>query len=523
MNHKRISTNVLFLFILFLATMAVAPMYAQPPILTPNANIPASGSDVDSKIAEIERKLFQLETTQAGGIKSLNESNERYRFLVTAFAAVLGALVVIQAVVTAVQLRREGIRDPIQNKGAKEVSEIMNVVKTTLQSRLTAEKEERNKATEIGKQLERVLNEVTSLREFVKKFQSNIQNERNTIEINATRLSQMPRHEFRSQGNELHAFAQQFDTFKSTYEPIEEGQHHSFTARALYIRGIAAHYDNDPEKVKRYLSEVIATTQAEAGEQNNSFKRRVANSHYYLGITELNFGNAQTAVDSFEHANLLDPDHTDFLTKLVNAEAYVMKGADEYGKAREIIKEVESGLDHKKDNEGHLTGVYLRLRSRALLIQANMAILKREDGFPQVVKDLLEQTHQDDPGYYYATATLAQACVVQGSPDEAKRLFREAYEVLEQSGDLLTVAEARSQILVRMIAALCSRHGLMDNKRSDEHLNKAESLRGRLPRLESRVCTVFSTLSKRNESSETIPSHMILIRKGKTLLEESNA
>ncbi len=509
-------------------------MYAQPTTPKTNATIPAPISDVNTKLAEIEKTLFQLQTKQSGVIESLNASSDQYRFLVTAFAAALGALVVIQAVATAVQLRREGIResrqaqreargDPIQHEGAKQVSEVMNVVKTTLESRLTAEKEAREETTRTREQLEKVLTDVTSLREFVKRFQSNIQNERNTIEESATRLSQMPRHEFRSQGSELHAYARQFETFKSTYEPIEEGQRRLFTTRALYIRGIAAHYDNDPGKVNRYLTDVIAATQAEAGEPDTSFKRRVANAHYYLGITESNFGNAQAAVDSFEQANILDPGGTDFLTKLVTAEAYAMLGANTFEKASEIIRAVVSGLNQKRNHEGLLTGVYLRLGSRASLIQANMAILKREENFPQVVKELLEQTHKDDPGYYYVTVTLAQASVAEGSGDAAKRLFREAYEVLEQSGDLLTVSEARSQILVRMVAAICFRHGFMDNKRSDEHLNKADSLRGRLPKLESRVCTVFSTLSKRNESRENIYTHIDLIRKGRTLLEEATA
>ena len=88
-------------------------------------------SKVESRIMELEKKLFQLKTTQEQLLASLNSSNEQYRFLVTAFSVVLGSLVAIgalfQGFVTFFQLR-------VQNSGAKQVSDIMDVVEKTIKN-----------------------------------------------------------------------------------------------------------------------------------------------------------------------------------------------------------------------------------------------------------------------------------------------------------------------------------------------------------------------------------------------------
>jgi tetratricopeptide (TPR) repeat protein len=461
----------------------------------------------------------------------LESNNDQNRFLLTAFGTFIAVLVTIQGLATFYQLRREakrddqqslreGQRDKIEQASVAQVSDIMRVVRETLESRLDAEKQWREEANKTRIELERVLNEVKSLDRFVRNFQSNIQNARQAIEGNASRLAQIPRHDFKSLANELNGFARQFDAFGTEYEPLEEEPRPQFSAKALYIRGIAAHYSNQPERAKQYLNKVAALQQPEQGDTDRAYKRRIANAYYYLGITESNFGNTQGAIDAFEHANSLDPESADFLTKIVTAEAYVMSGPDEFTKAEQIISEIEEGLRRKREREkeGRLAGVYLRLHSRALLVRVNMTFLRGAENWEQEAKRPLEVIHDDNPSYYFATATLAQVYAIQGNHDEARELFREAYETIEHSGELLTGTEARSQILLQMVAGLCCRHGLMNNKRSDEHLDKVDNLRDNLPKVDSQVCTVFSTLSKRNEKSETIHDHIELIRKGKVLL-----
>jgi tetratricopeptide (TPR) repeat protein len=531
---KFIIAIVVVVLLFFAVTTGIMQVFAQQSTPTPSSPAITPTFNLENRITDLENRMIQVETTQTQLIASLTSSNDQYKFLLTAFGAALGALVVIQGILqgvaTSAQLRREGMRDTrqarredeqdqVQYTGAKQVSEIMNVVKSTLESRLDAEQQAREEANKTRKDLDRVLNEVSSLVGFVRNYKTNIQNARQAIEDSASRLAQVPRHNFRSISNELNSFARQFESFRTEYEPLEEEPRRKFSARTLYIRGIAAHYANQPETAKRYLTEVTEFQQPELGDPDRAYKRRIANAYYYLGLTDSNFGNVQNAIDCFENANSLDPDGTDFLTKLVTAEAYIMKGKDGFDRAKQIIMEVEEGLRRKKEKEGRLAGVYLRLRSRATLILANMAILRREGNWWEEVQTLLKQVLDDDPGYYYATATLAQVNSVRDMQGDAQRLFREAYETIERSGDLFMVTEARSQILLRMVAGLCCLHGLMDKNRSEEHLDRADSLLGSLPKIDSQVCTVFSTLSKRNEKGETIHDHIELIRGGKVLLD----
>lgn len=512
--------------------MAIAPIYAQQPAPAPNLSAPTLTPAIEDRVSALEREMVKIETAQTHLITALTTSNDQYKFLITAIGAALAALVVIQGFVTSVHLRREGKRDSRQvarederdqldRTGVTQVSEIMKVVKETIENRLDAEKEARAAAKETREQLEKVLGEVKSLDRFFKSFQTNIRSERMSVEDLASRLAQVPRHGFRQRALEVSSFAQRFDTFKSQLEPLaeeSEESHAQLGAKALYIRGIAAHYANQPEVARKYLAEVTEIQQPEPGEPVNAYKRRIANAYYYLGVMESNFGKHQSAVDSFNHAMNLDPESTDFLTKVVAAEAYFMKGAGDFPNASRLLSEVDEGLQHKKDQEDHLSGVYLRLRSRAALIRANMAIIMREANWQSNVREVLLQTRDDDPNYYYATATMAQVLSAESkNEDDASNLFHQAYDNIERSGDLLTVMEARSHILLRMVAGLCCRQGIKDYKRSEEHLDRAEALLSALPSIDGQVCTVFSTLTKRNERSEIIREHLGLIRKGDVL------
>ncbi len=536
MKNKLMIGLVMLTGLLILTMVRPVTAQTQPSTPTPMPTTINPTPNAETATSELERRVFQLETTELQQIEALKESNERYKFLLTGLGALLSAIVlaggIFQAVVTRTQLSRETAQDirqaerekeqdQVQYRGAQQVSDIMNVVKNTLQERLDAELQAREEAQKSREQLDTLREEVKSIDKFFQRFQKNIQKARQAIEEDASRLALTPRHEFKPITNTLINFARQFDTFNTEYEELEAETQQQFSSKADYIRGIAAHYSNQPENTKKHLLKVTAELQQpEAGDTDKAYKRRLANAYYYLGITDSNFGNTQAAIDSFEQANSLDPDGTDFLTKVVSAESYVMSGIDEFNKARQIIDEIKQGLHKKRDREGRLAGVYLKLQSRASLIQANMAILKHDEGWLQEVEEILLPIRYEDPGYYYGTATLAQVYALQDEKhDDALRLFQDAYDSIERSGDLLITTEARSQILMRMVAGLCCRHGLIDEKRSDDHLDKADGLRSILPKIDSQTCTVFSTFSKVNERSETIHDHIESIRKGDILLD----
>ncbi|MCK5015301.1 MAG: hypothetical protein KAS66_15950 [Candidatus Omnitrophica bacterium] len=474
-------------------------------------------SKVESRIMELEKKLFQLKTTQEQLLASLNSSNEQYRFLVTAFSVVLGSLVAIgalfQGFVTFFQLR-------VQNSGAKQVSDIMDVVEKTIKNRLDAEEEARNEATKTHNELDIISDRASKAIEFLKIFRDNIQKNREAIEDNAIRLAKTPRHNFRSKVKELKNFADQFDMFQKQYMRLEE-ESHPFSSKTRYIRGIAAHYDNQPEIAKQHLNEVIEAQQPEAKDTQKGFKRRVANAYYYIGITESNFGNTQASIDAFDQANLLDPEGMDFLTKVVKAEVYAMGHEAELDKVYNMVQEILTGLNEKEKKDGKLDGVYLRLKSRATLVHANTMIQKGEKSWLQKAEKYLMSIYDKDPGYYYSTATLAQISFVLDKHDQAKRLFQEAYDAIEHSDDLSTVQETRSKILLRMVMAICCRHGIKDEQRSEEYFLKADELCESLPKMGSQICTVFSPFSKHNEIKDTVHNHIKLMR-GDEVLSVTN-
>ena len=342
--------------------------------------------------------------------------------------------------------------------------------------------------------MEKVLTQIRDLEKFYQNFQVKIQRMRNNLEKTASQLALFSRHDFKNKVLLLNEFSRDFDQFKADSEPLEE-ETRVFDARVPYMRGIAAHYNNQPELVKHFLTEVTVYQQPEQGEDVISFKRRVANAYYYLGLTEANFGHDDDAIAYFENANLLDPQRRDFLTKIVYAEAYVTNG--NFEKAVFFLHEVEDALAEMETKQGSLASYHLRLRSRAALIRASIEIMRNDGKWGDAVRLLLEPVHAADTKYYYVTATLAQAYAALNDYNTASKLFREAHEAIIASNDLIKVTETRSRILLLMVAGMSARHGLPESERmSNDYLDEADMLRGSLPKIGEKTCTVFSPLNK---------------------------
>lgn len=109
--------------------------------------------------------------------------------------------------------------------------------------------------------------------------------------------------------------------------------------------------------------------------------------------------------------------------------------------------------------------------------------------------------------------------MAQGHGKQAQEHFTQTCRLLKDSGDLQTGTEVRIRILLNMVSALCCKHGVADRELMDDYLNVADTLRQALPRIGARTMTVFSPLSKKNETSETIGVHLELIKMGKVLVE----
>lgn len=473
----------------------------------------------------LEDRIERLEIAQEETIHSLTSINEYNQFLFTLTGGIVALLVGIQGFATYIQFRREREReerqirresamDDAQLTGAKRVSDIMNVVQQTLESRLLAEQAEREKAENLQKQLEDVANKFDRLNTFYQKFQSNIRNLRNELESEAAQLAQTGRHDFRTNTDALTDFARRFDRFMSDYKSVEEGDY-SFTAHVPYIRGIAAHYSNQPDKAEEYLKQVVTRQSPEPGEESLAYNRRMANSYYYLGLNGSNFGRYEEAIQYFEMGNKLDFQSRDFLTKIVIAEAYVMNG--EFSKADQVLDEIETRMRDIEELEETLRNAEFRHRSRVALIRANILILRGTGDWKREAQALLLPARKADPSYYYVTATLAQLSHLQGDGQTARELFQDVYDTILTVADIHKIREARSKILLLMIAGMAARY-IGQEKQSKDYLDQANDLCGSLPIMGSRICTVFSTLTKRNEPPDTIKQHIELIRNGGILI-----
>jgi tetratricopeptide (TPR) repeat protein len=499
----------------------------------------AQSSATPTQTPDLQRRVDKLEDAQAQTVEALKVNYDHSKFLIQMIGGVIAILVTIQGVTTLFQFRRERQRyeyeierektkDSRQDKrdedrdiadrsGLNDVSQIMHVVQQTLQSRLSAEEQARKEAKEAHQELQKVLDQITDLKLFYENFQSTIQRARKDLSEAASKWAkEVSRHDFRRMAAALNEFARQFDKFNNEFKDLDKSGE-TFGARVPYIRGIAAHYANQPDLAKAYLTEVINSRLPEPDENDLQFNRRSANGYYYLGLIEANFGNYGDAIALFSKANELDTKGTDFLTKIVIAEAHSM--SNEFDVARELIHQVHDELKKMERAEGRLAHYHQRLRSRAALIHQNMSMWEREDNWIDESIAKLEELRNIDPQYYFATVTLAQLWSYKKDVKRAKELFNESYESIQLSGDLLTVTEARSKILLLMVAGMCCLNVPGNEKKAEEHLDRASDLRSSLPKLSGQSCTVFSILSKRSESSESIGSHIRYIREGRILLE----
>lgn len=443
---------------------------------------------------------------------------EQLKFLLGGLALGLTAIVLIQ---TVFQARH----DRIQNQSVDQVSSIMTVVKDILEGRLGEDKKAWEDRDRAQRQLDEFVAKVAPIMRRQEQQDAVIAAERDGIETAAEELAETSRHRFKDHVEPLAEVARRFDTFKAQFEPMEEPKR-DFSARVVYIRGVAAHYRDDPTRSIEFLTQV--TRMPAGAEDAASVKRRYANAYYYLGLAHTNFGHADDAVDSLTRA-IADRDRGDYLTRVVFAEAIaavdpsaVTDDVRAFVNPQSIADDIASDRRARGDDADP---IYRYLRSRAIVVRANMAIHANELA---AAKDLLQRLRAENGDYYFGTITLAQVLALEGSP-QAGAMFEEAYEMIRASGNLANLPEARSRILLHMSAALCLRHGgTRDTRHSEDHLHTARSLITRLPRLgrsdkiarhhQGETCTVFSVLTKRNEPSAVIESHINEIRSGIVLI-----
>jgi tetratricopeptide (TPR) repeat protein len=457
-------------------------------------------------------KIQKIENTQNILIESLKSINDHNKNLIIGIGGIIAILVAIQGFTTFVHLSREKKQDAIDRMAVEPVSKIMTVVQQTLEYRLTREKEEHEQTIKLQLELDNIRQSLSDFNNFHKGYNQTKENAVNLIEIEALELAQKySRHDFKNIVPKLDSFSQRFDSIKIMFALSEE-----FSSRVFYILGIAAHFLNKPELAGSYLIKVTTSSKPLGGESIPDFERRIANSFYFLGLLDSNFGNNQDAINYFEKANKLDSNNKDFLTKIVIAESYIMN--QNWEKAEEYINLVEIGV--KNLPASSFKKIHQRLLSRAFLLKTNILIIRKQTDWLNNAEILLNDILQSDPDYYFARATLGQVLHVQGNIDESREEFNKTFSSILNSGDLFRTTETRSRILLLMVAAMCSKIGVPGDPKSKEYLDEAENLWAALPQMNTQKMTVFSIRSKMNENGNenNLKNHINEIRAGIIIL-----
>ena len=505
----------------------------------------STASSVDATNSSTERRLDKLEAEQTETIKSLQvyldalkSQNEASGRFITVFGALVGVLIALQSAATVYQFSREHARDERASaqkagevareeqrlgselSGADKVGEVLTVVKQTLDARLTAEKEARNQARKEIEKREEIEKKYSAIDQFVRKYQETISKARTTIENLARECAEYRRHQFKAKIRDFNRLAEKYDTFEAEHKALET-EPLEFSARVIYVRGIAAHHANELELAKECFEKVADRRCPDPPQERaDGPNKRIAIACYFLGLIHSNFGHYDLAVQELQKTIDADVAYRDFLSRVAAADAYALSGSTEDRlEAEKLLSEMIKRLTAKEQADKGLPLSERRQKSRAALIRANMAINTRNEKWQQAVLGLLDPVYAEDPRYYYATVTLAQVCHDLGQSDRAAKLFRETCAVINDSGDLVNVTEARSRTLLLMTAGLCHLYRSHDEERAKEYLDEAIAKLGELPTVEGKSCLVFSVLTKRNVTKEIIETHIGYIRQGRILGE----
>jgi tetratricopeptide (TPR) repeat protein len=424
---------------------------------------------------------------------------------------------------------RENRLDEMTASSVESVNNVLQIVYGTFDERRKAEAEGRQVAESFSKGLkdltetiDKLNGKIRDLEGFADDIRRTVENERRAIEQRAIRLTKTtPRHLFRERGAELAELAREHDAFVAKQGladvPSKDGAH--FSVYVSYIRGIAAHYANDPKRATAQLERVAVDASVQPGEEPTHCNKRRAVAYYFLGVTESNFGAYLRAIEAFQRAIDLESSPKDVLSRLVAAEAaaFESRAVD----ANAYLEQVDNILlEVRQQHEAAkrpLPSSFKRQGIRAALIRANIAIAGGRDSW-DAAERLLRSV--SEPHEYYASATLGQILERRNpGSTEARSCFEQAYLAIRDLGHLHAVSEVRSKILLLQVAGMSARYTHGYTAMAEEHLAEAESLVASLPERDGQFCTVFSILAKRNVDRSSILTEIEALRRGSVLSE----
>lgn len=427
------------------------------------------------------------------------------------------------------RMEREDRLDVMTGSSVQSVKNVLDVVYSTFEERRKAEEQGRRAAEDFDSRVKTLTDtiatlnaKISNLEGFADGVRRTVENEQQTLERRALSITKTtPRHLFRQRAALLSELAREYESFiaKQGLGESVSGDGTGFSVYVSYIRGIAAHYANDPKVVTPHLTRVAADMTVQPGEDDVQRDKRRAVAYYFLGLTESNFGNYSGAVEAFQHAIDLERTPKDVLSRLVAAEAAALgnRVIDAHGYLQQVDEIIQELREQHEAAKTQLPISFRRHGYRATLIRANIAITAGREQWDTAVALL---STVSDPHEYFASATLAQL-LLKGDPasKEAHELFENAYRAIRDLGHLHTVAEVRSRILLLLVAGMSARYTAGYTAMMEEHLVEAEGLLPSLPERDGQSCTVYSPLSKRNVDKSAILADIEAVRRGSVLRE----
>jgi tetratricopeptide (TPR) repeat protein len=384
----------------------------------------------------------------------------------------------------------------------------MDVVTKTLESRLTSEMKAQEEAKKLEEKMESIHKDYNLIADYIERL--NIRNfeDYHKIENDALILStDIHRHDYKNKLKELNEFVTEYNSFNSR---IKYSGEYVFSSKVFYILGIAAYYNNDPKTASTLFSSIEKKDESESDESTADFKRRKANTIYFLGLIDANFGDHINAVSHFENSIKIDPGSEDLSTQIVLSQAYI-----QINKLSEAQKTISALIDEFK-NHGSLNTEKLKQKSRIELIKTNIIIIKKDKNWIEKAHENVEKILQENQNYYFAVVTLAQLLFIKRDDTNIK-YFQNAISLIDKSGDLISIKESHSRILLLMTAGMCILRGENDRLRANEKLDEASRILESLPMLNNRPGTVFSVFSKKRESIGILQKQIDQIRNGEVI------
>jgi tetratricopeptide (TPR) repeat protein len=477
------------------ANVSPSPLSSHPP------SGPTTDLSLDQRIQFLEKRIDLALSLKDEQIKSINDRSESLYKLLQFIAVIAAVLLGVFSIRDIIVRWRDGTR----RKSIDEiVMELMNLQKTAAQQQLDFGMI-RLKETEstLKQQVESVKN-VNDVIEVVRRTLQFRLDQEEIVAKTIAEIERMNEKDKKVKGQKLATAISILDHFKTMsrmefaslteeqqkrgvrlqrlVNELEEflgGEDSQIVTSLLYTCGVVAYYDNDVIEAKSYLDRAAKTRARDHDgelETNQDYRQRFGLIHYFRALIQKNWGElseAQYEIDQSE--KLLKGNQGELLTPVTKAEilSYI-KGQEEDCRTQlsnllQKTENLEAAL--KKENKD-LNPNQVRLRNRMLGLYGNTYFVQHKfaEALAQYTKAIGFSSSD-----YFALASAAQCERALKNEEAASRHFRICLEAIEHSGDFRRKRERLTRAVIATTAAIAAR-GCHDPEREEEYSREARNL-----------------------------------------------